>query len=219
VAAGEGLPEQEERTTAAAPAAPAYEAIGLVELQSIAWGVDVADVMVKAAPVDFVDTFMVTPGKYVVLVHGDPSSVESSVAAGRGAASEQVLDWLLIPFVHPQVFPAILNRSTCERVQALGLIETASVAAGVLAADRAAKAAQVDLLQLVLARGIGGKSLLTLTGELFAVQAAVEAGKLEAEGAGKLVAMRVIPNPHPDLAGRVLRAVRGEDRGDRGARP
>lgn len=212
------MPEQDATTEGQATPA-AYEAIGLVELQSIAWGVDVADVMLKAAPVDFVDSFMVTPGKYVVLVHGDPSSVESSVTAGRASAPEQVLDWLLIPFVHPKVFPAILNRSACAQVQALGLIETASVASGILAADRAAKAAEVELLQLVLARGIGGKSMLTLTGELFAVQASVAAGKQEAEQAGKLVAMRVIPNPHPDLAARVLRAARGDDGTDRGARP
>jgi microcompartment protein CcmL/EutN len=212
------LPEQDAQTHAkAAAAAPVHEAIGLVELQSIAWGVDVADVMVKAAPVDFIDTFMVTPGKYVVLVHGDPSSVESSVSAGRQAAPEQVLDWLLIPFVHPQVLPAVRHRSACDRVRALGLIETASVASGVLAADRAAKAAAVQLLQLVLAQGIGGKSILTLTGALFDVQAAVEAGRAEAEAAGKLVATRVIANPHPDLAARVLAASRGAE--ERGARP
>jgi microcompartment protein CcmL/EutN len=199
--------------------APRYEAIGLLELESIAWGVDVADVMVKAAPVDFVDTFMVTPGKYVVLVHGDPSSVESSVTAGRQAAPEQVLDWLLIPYVHAQVFAAIRQRSSCERVHALGLIETSSVATGIVAADHAAKAANVDLLQLRLARGIGGKSLLVLTGELFQVEASVEAGQRDAEAGKKLVATRIIPNPHPDLAARLLRAARGEEAEERGARP
>lgn len=184
------------------------EAIGLVELQSIAWGVDVADVMVKVAPVQFVDTFMVTPGKYVVLVHGDPSSVESSVQAGRQAAPEQVLDWLLIPFVHPQVFPAIRNQSNAATIGALGLVETSSVASGVVAADQAAKAASVQLLQLHLARGIGGKSILSLTGALFDVQAAVEAARRGAEAASRLVAVRIIPNPHPDLAARLLQAVR-----------
>lgn len=185
-----------------------YEAIGLVELESIAWGVDVADVMVKAAPVDFIDTFMVTPGKYVVLVHGDPSSVESSVAAGRDSAAGRVLDWLLIPFVDPQVFGAIRNQSTCESIAALGLIETASVASGIVAADQAAKAAAVQLLQLHLARGIGGKSILSLTGPLFDVEASVEAGSRDAQSSGKLVATRIIPNPHPELATRLLQAAR-----------
>ncbi len=96
-----------------------YEAIGLLELRSIAWGLDAADVMIKAAPVQFIDTFMVTPGKFVVLVHGDPSSVESSLTAGREMAREQVLDSLLIPFVDPQVFTAIQLSSGVTQLGAL----------------------------------------------------------------------------------------------------
>ena len=184
-----------------------YEAIGVVEIASIAWGVEAADAMAKVAPVDFVDTVMVTPGKYVVIVHGDPSSVDSSVARGREVAGDQVVDWLLIPFIHPQVYPAIRNESACEHIEALGLVETASVATGIVAADRAAKAAAVQLVQLHLARGIGGKSILTLTGELPEVEAAVEAGKADAEAAGKLVATRIIANPHADLAQRLLQSV------------
>ena len=180
------------------------EAIGLVELQSIAWGMDVADVMVKAAPVQFVDTFMVSPGKYVVLVHGDPTSVQVSVDAGRQAAPEQVVDWLLISFVHEQVFPAMQAQSAARRIGALGLVETSSVASGIVAADRAAKAAAVQLLRLHLGRGIGGKSILTLTGALFDVQAAVDAAAQSATASGHLVAVRVVPNPHPDLAARLL---------------
>lgn len=182
-----------------------YEAIGVVEVDSIAWGVDVADAMVKVAPVEFVDAFMVTPGKYVIVVHGDPSSVDSSVQRGRDVAGDQLLDWLVIPFIHPQVYAAIRNESACESVAALGLVETASVAAGITAADRCAKAAEVQLLRLHLARGIGGKSMLTLTGSLHEVEAAVQAGESAARDEGKLVATRIIANPHPDLAARQLR--------------
>lgn len=184
-----------------------YEAIGLLELESIACGIDVADAMVKVAPIQFIDTFMVTPGKYVVLVHGDVAAIEASVERGREVAAGTLVDWLLIPFIHPQVFPAIYDPPAHQAIAALGLIETHSVATGVAAADDAAKAAEVQLLRLHLGRGIGGKSMLTLTGELPDVQAAVEAGSRKAQGAGRLVAARVIPQPHPDLAARLLSPV------------
>jgi microcompartment protein CcmL/EutN len=180
------------------------EAIGLVELESIAAGVEVSDAMVKAAPVEYVDTFMVTPGRFVVLVHGDPSSVQASVTAGRELAGSALVDWLLIPFIDPQVFGAIRGGNPVEAVAALGLVETSGVAAGIVAADAAAKAAAVRLVQLHLGRGIGGKSILTLTGALPDVQAAVEAGSRQARDAGRLVATRVIPQPHPDLAVRLV---------------
>lgn len=181
-----------------------YEAIGLLELESIACGIEAADAMVKAAPIEFVDTFMVTPGKYIVLVHGDPASVEASMRVGREVAGGLVLDWLLIPFIHPQVFPAIRGESAVVRIESVGLVETNSVATGVVAADDAAKAAEVQLVRLHLARGIGGKSILTLTGNLADVQAAVEAGSSKARSAGRLVATRVIPQPHADLIARLL---------------
>jgi microcompartment protein CcmL/EutN len=185
---------------------PMYEAIGLLELRSIAWGLDAADVMIKAAPVSFIDTFMVTPGKFVVLVHGDPSSVESSLQAGRDMAREQILDWLFIPFVDPQVFTAITLQSGRSHVDALGFVETATVATGIRSADAAAKAAEVTLLQLHLARGIGGKSLLTLTGSLPEVQAAVHAAEEILDTPGGMVATRIVANPHPDLAQQLLQA-------------
>ncbi len=175
------------------------EAIGLLELDSIAAGIEVADAVVKTAPVEFLDTFMVTPGKFVVLVAGDPSSVQSSLDAGRAVAGSSLVDSLHIPYLHPGVLPALRNRVALQPGLALGLVETSSVAAGVRAADDAAKAAAVELVHLHLGRGIGGKSMLLLCGELHEVQAGVEASRLRAESAGRLVAWRVIPQPHPDL--------------------
>jgi len=176
------------------------EAIGLLELDSIAAGIEVADAMLKMAPVVLVDSYMVTPGKFVVLVTGDPSSVQSSLEAGRTVAGPALVDELHIPFLHPGVLPAIRNRVPLPPDLSLGLVETSSIAAGVRAADAAAKAAAVQLVHLHLGRGIGGKSMLLLCGELHEVQAGVEAGREPAARAGRLVACRIIPQPHPDLA-------------------
>jgi len=187
-----------------------YEAIGLLEVHSIAWGLQAADAMVKAAPVQFIDTFMVTPGKFVVLVHGDPSSVQYSLDAGRELAREQVLDSLILPLVHPQVFTALTLESQVTQVEALGFLETATIAAGIRSADAAAKAAAVQLLQLHLARGIGGKTILTLSGPLHEVQAALLAAEQILEADHSLVASRMVANPHPDLAQQVILSAQAE---------
>jgi microcompartment protein CcmL/EutN len=184
------------------------EAIGLAELDSIAAGIEVADAMVKMAPVEFLDAFMVTPGKFVVLVAGDPSSVQSSLAAGLAVAGSALVDSLEIPFLHPGVLPAIRNTVQLESGLALGLVETSSVAAGIRAADDAAKGATVQLVHLHLGRGIGGKSMLLLSGKLPEVQAGVESGSRRAEQAGRLIATRVIPQPHPDLTAQLRAGLR-----------
>ena len=184
------------------------EAIGVVELDSIAAGIEVADAMVKAAPVDVLEAFMVTPGKFVVVVHGDPSSVRSSLAVGRDVAAGTLVDWLEIPFLDPQVVPALRREIRIDAVEAVGLVETSSVVAGVRAADDAAKAASVQLVHLHLGRGIGGKSILLLSGALPDVQAAVSAASARATSAGRLLATRVIPQPHADVAARLRGGLR-----------
>jgi microcompartment protein CcmL/EutN len=82
---------------------------------------------------------------------------------------------------------------------ALGIIETFSVASIIEAADAAVKAANVQLLQIHLAMAIGGKGYVTMTGEVAAVTAAVEAGAAFIRNKGLLVNKVVIPQPRPEV--------------------
>ena len=83
--------------------------------------------------------------------------------------------------------------------QAVGLIETQSVASGLRAADVALKRAQVTLVELRLAKGIGGKAWFTVVGELADVESALE-GAVASVPAGLLVASELIQQPHDELS-------------------
>ena len=71
--------------------------------------------------------------------------------------------------------------------------------ASVYAADAAVKAADVDLIEVRLGTGIGGKSFVVLTGEVAAVREAVNCGIHTAPAEGMLISSVVIPSPHKDL--------------------
>jgi len=174
-------------------------AIGMVEFKSIAQGITAADAMLKAAEVQLLQASPVCPGKYVVIVGGEVAAVQSSVSTGINAASAVVVDSLVIPNVHEDLFPALSATTQVERIDALGIIETFSIASGIVAADLAAKAANVKLIEVRIGRGLGGKAFVLLTGEVSAVRAAVDAGARYAIQAGQLVDCQVIPSPHPDL--------------------
>lgn len=75
--------------------------------------------------------------------------------------------------------------------KSLGLIETVGLAAAVEAADAALKSANVTLAGCEQTKG-NGLILVRLTGEVSAVNAAVEAGAVAASRMGKLYARRVI---------------------------
>ncbi|RMH62795.1 MAG: BMC domain-containing protein [Calditrichaeota bacterium] len=174
-------------------------AIGLIELTSIAKGYEVADTMLKAAHVEIITNRSICPGKFMVLVGGDVDAVHAAVEAGLEIGGSTVVDDLIIPNIHPAVFPAISGTTLVEHPDALGIIETFSVATIIEAADAAVKAADVRLINIHLAMAIGGKGYLTLTGDVAAVTAAVEAGVAYIREKGMLVQKVVIPHPRKEI--------------------
>lgn len=174
-------------------------AIGMNEVMSIPTGILACDAMLKAADVTLVSAGCVCAGKYYIVVSGDVAAVRSSVEAGAEAAESLLIDSLVIPNVDAQVAPAISACTAVEHLNALGIMETYSLCAAVNAADAAAKAADVDLLEVRLGRGLGGKSFILLTGEVAAVNAAVSAAEGLEETQGLMAKSAVIPSPHPDM--------------------
>lgn len=82
---------------------------------------------------------------------------------------------------------------------AIGLLETQGLTDAVEALDAMCKSARVDLVEMK--RVGGGLVTIVVSGEVAAVQAAVDAGvEVVRRCQGTLFCAYVIPNPHPDLA-------------------
>ncbi|MDW7673834.1 MAG: BMC domain-containing protein [Bacillota bacterium] len=175
------------------------QAMGLMEFNSIAKGIEAADGMIKSAPVDILEAKPICPGKYIVLVYGDVSAVENAIKTGGEIGAAAVIDDFILPNVHPAVIPAISGTSIVEDIRALGVVEAFSVASLIVAADIAVKAGAVELIEIRLGLGIGGKSFLTLTGDVDSVKVAIERGAASASEKGMLVEQVVIPSPHRNL--------------------
>jgi microcompartment protein CcmL/EutN len=175
------------------------EAIGFVELSSIAKGIEAADAILKTAETRLIFAKETCPGKYNILFCGEVAAVSSSTEAVKQICGHYVVDSVVIPRLAPQVIPAINQCSPPCAVNALGILEFYTITRAVYAADAAVKAADVELLNVRLATGIGGKSFVVLTGGVAAVSAAVAAGAREAEENGAVVAVTVIPNPRPEI--------------------
>ena len=176
-------------------------AIALLELESIARGFFVADAMVKKSPVRLLMTEPVTPGKFLILVDGEVAEVEAAFAEGLDLAGAGLVDKLFLPRADPALSAAIRGDCSPGPLLSVGVVETRSVASALLAADAAVKAAEVRLVRMQLARGIGGKGYFALTGTLDMVEAAILAGAT-AIAPELLAATETIPAPHPDFARR-----------------
>lgn len=171
--------------------------LGLIELGSIAGGFLVTDTMLKAAAVELVLARTICSGKYMVLVKGDVAAVEAAVRAG--SAATETIDTFVIPNVHEEVPPAIAGMTKVEVLDALGIIESFSVASLIEGADAMVKTASVRLVEVRLAMALGGKAFASCTGSVADVTSAVEAGAKAIARKGLLVNRIVIPRPRPEL--------------------
>jgi len=182
----------------------AKNSIGLIELTSIAAGFQVTDAMLKTADVELVLSRSICSGKYMVMVRGEVGAIEASVSAGVRAGNFSVVDSFVIPNIHESVFPAISGATKVEALEALGIVESFSVASLIEGADAAVKAANVQLIEIRLAMALGGKAFVTLTGNVAAVQSAVDAGAQIVGAKGMLVNKVVIPSPRPELLNEMI---------------
>ena len=181
------------------PPTPIEPALGLLELESIAAGIEAGDAMVKRAPVEVLRAGTVHPGKYLVLVGGGVADVEEALDAGREVGGLAVRDETFLPNIHTDVVEGIRGRRQAAQDEALGVIETATVPAVIRAADAGLKGAQVRLLEIHLADDLGGKGYLLFDGTITDVQAAVEIGTA-AVGGAKGLNSRVIAQLHSEMA-------------------
>ncbi len=176
-----------------------HSAIALLELDSIPVGTEVADAMVKRAPIEMLRIGTVQPGKYLILVAGTVAAVEESYVEGRRVAGDALTDQIFLPDMHEQVYLAVNGRRQANSGDALGIIETASIPANVQAADKAVKAANVVIVEIRLGDGLGGKGVTHLTGKVQDVQASIKAGVASVSSPEIVTRAVVIPSQHAEF--------------------
>jgi bacterial microcompartment shell protein len=175
------------------------QALGMIECSTLSSGAVVADAMLKRARVQLFFAQPIPPGRLVVAVAGEVAAVDAAVEVGLEAAGERLEDALFIPRLHSNLLDYLVHPGAIDHTGALGTIETATVAAGIRAADAALKTARVVLVGLRLGRHIGGKAVVYLSGDVADVQAAVEAGRAAIRIEELDLDHAVIARPHADL--------------------
>jgi len=183
-------------------------ALALIDFSSIAIGIEAADAMIKRADIQILKAGTVQPGRYLVLIGGSVADVGESLTAGREVGGDTVLDHIFLPHVHPEVVRAIGGGRVPDATDALGIVETATVPAAILAADGGIKGADVRLVEVRLADGLGGKGIVLYSGVVADVEAAVDIGVSVLERPELVVRKVVIPQLHSAMWENVSDATR-----------
>lgn len=175
------------------------KAIGMVEYKTVSTGIKAADMIVKTADVEIIQAQTVCPGKFIILFSGELSAIKISVDAVEKAYPESLIDKFVLGNPHESIFKALSCTAEIEHVSALGVVETFTGASAIVAADHAAKTAQVDIIEIRVCRGMCGKSYVLLTGSVAAVTEAVESSVALIKEEGMILDYAIIPNPSKDF--------------------
>ena len=176
-----------------------YQAIGIIELKSIAKGIEATDAALKSAGIRLVQAHPSCPGKYEIILTGAISDVTAAVEVVKARFDDRMIDSTVIGRIDEQVIRALFGTQSGVKQGSLGLIETYSAASAIKAGDIAVKTARVELYDLRVSRGMGGKGMVVITGDVGDVTAAVEAGAQHAKDQGLFCNSAVIPAPHKEL--------------------
>lgn len=176
-----------------------YQAIGVIELKSIAKGIEATDAALKSAGISLISARPACPGKFEIILTGTISNVTSAVEHVKNRYDDKLVDVAIMGRIDPQVITALFGTEPTEKKGSLGIIETFSAASAIKAADIAVKTAKVSIFELRVSRGMGGKGVVLVTGDVGDVSAAVDAGARHAQDQGVFFNSSVIAAPHSEL--------------------
>jgi len=175
------------------------KSIGVVEFRSVAVGIAAVDRIVKASEVRIMDARTICAGKYYIIFAGNVSAVKNSISIIHQEIDTFIIDSVVIPNVYRQMFAGINGTSEVAELKSIGIIETMTAPSIIWAADAAIKATEVDIVEIRIARALGGKNICIINGELSSVTESIKAGIQYPQSKDFLVDYEVIAAPHQDL--------------------
>lgn len=178
--------------------------IGLLEFKSIAKGIEVVDEVLKSSNVELISANPICPGKYICIFAGDVAAVKNAIEVGKHLGGVFQIEALVISNIHPDVFPALTGTSDIGHISCLGVIETMSSVSSIMVADTTIKSSNIKLVEVRIARGLGGKGFTLISGEVSSVKKAVQAAEEKYGATGEILCASVIPNVEKELIKKIF---------------
>ena len=92
-----------------------YQAIGIIELKSIAKGIEATDAALKSAGIRLVQAHPSCPGKYEIILTGAIADVTAAVEVVKARFDDRVIDSTVIGRIDPQVITALFGTQPSDR--------------------------------------------------------------------------------------------------------
>lgn len=173
--------------------------IGFLEYISVGKGIEAADLISKNTAVDILLSSPNCPGRYQILFTGDVDAVQRAVELAEARADFNFLDSMVIPRVEDKLVSALYSPGEVEIKDGIAIFEAMTMTAVLEGADAMVKAAEVDIVELRLGKGLAGKSFVTVTGALQDLRAGMDAALDAVKNRGVLISSVILPSVDREL--------------------
>ena len=180
------------------------QCIGFLEYISVAKGIEAADLISKNTAIEILLAAPNCPGRYQILFTGDVDAVKSAVKLAEEKADFNFIDSLVIPSINEEVISALYSPGVVDIKEGISIFETMTMTATLEAADVMVDAAEVDIIELRLGKGLAGKSYVIITGSLQNLRYAMEAALETVKDRGVLISSVIIPSFNPELIKHII---------------
>lgn len=175
------------------------KAVGILELAGVAKGYLVANEIKKNTMIKLWLADPICPGHFLLIISGDVASIRMAMERAQTLAQQdEVLSQGMLANIDHGVLQVLVSPKGLPEDKALGIVETLAIAPAILAADGAVKTAQVELVELRIAGGMGGKALVCFAGDVDAVGVALARIQHLVEPSA-LASSVLLAAPHPEL--------------------
>lgn len=150
-------------------------ALAMLDVADIPPGLAALDALAKEAPVTVVGAGTIQCGRYLILFAGEVEPVGYAFRKARAELGRSLWDDVLLPHGESRLVPAISDGAIRWPAagDTLGALQASSSPTMLSAVDAALKGTDVELVQLRVADGLGGKAIAMLWGMTHSVEAAV----------------------------------------------
>ncbi|WP_142414325.1 BMC domain-containing protein [Hathewaya massiliensis] len=172
-------------------------ALGIVELNSIAKGIELTDIILKSSEIEILYSKHTCPGKYMIIITGDVASIEEAIDNAMPKGEKNIIGSFILPNAHEDLINGINKKFNID-VKAIGVMEFTSIASGIIALDKALKSGQVKIIRFNLGNLIGGKCYFVITGFVSDVEESMKNAENSIDSK-KILNKIVIPSPDLEL--------------------
>lgn len=170
------------------------KSIGAIEFKSIAKGIEVSNEMVKKSLVEILYLKSICPGKFLIIISGEVSEVNESIKYGLDLGENYIVDSFVINSVSEEIIDGIKKKyKPIKEYDAIGIVETNKVCAGITMLDKTLKSSNVSLTKLQLSFAIGGKLVYIVSGELSNIEYGINMAKTIVNSKN-IINISIIPN-------------------------